>query len=286
MAEDQKNVVRSFARIAALLSLWIATHPYMGIFHDGRLYTLQALNRLDPTRYSQDLYFSFGSQDSLTEFSHLYGPLLFAFGTTLGHFYASIFGATLWMGALNFLIRPLFHARCEVLTAFVACIVLDASYGGFGIFHYGEGFTSPRIFAEAMVMTSLGLCLRKQLPVSVLGLAGALAIHPIMAATGIAVVGTWVALENSLARLFIIFAALIGVFLALADVQPFTRLLASFDPEWFGIVWKRCGFGFLLRWKVVDYLHVVAVGSTLSVAYALGDAIVRRLIVCIAITSI
>ncbi len=78
---------------------------------------------------------------------------------------------------------------------------------------------------------------------------------------------------------------MVGVFLAAAGVQPFARLLASFDPDWFVIVWKRCGFGFLSRWEAGDALHLGAVASTLWVAHVLGTAVERRLIVCLAVTS-
>ena len=38
-----------------IAAIWIAFHPYQGIFHDTRLYTIQALSHLEPTRYSDDL---------------------------------------------------------------------------------------------------------------------------------------------------------------------------------------------------------------------------------------
>lgn len=274
-----------FVQTAALLSIWIATHPYRGIIHDARLYTIQGLNAIEPGRYSEDLYFKFGSQDSLTLFSHVYGPLLSVLGLEAGHFCATVLGAALWMAALIFFVRSLFCDRREALAAVLACVALDAGYGGLNVFHYGEGFTTPRIFAEALVMAALALCLRGRGLASILCLAGASAIHPIMAATGIAVVGTWAAFEDTRARLAILFAVLTGILLAVVGVQPFARLLVSFDPDWFDIVWKRCGFGFLSRWNGADALHLAAVASTLLIAHALGDAVLRRLIVCVAISS-
>ncbi len=162
---------RCLVEAAALFSLWIATHPYRGVVHDGRLYTIQALNTLQPGRFAQDLYFKFGSQDSLASFSLIYGPLVAAFGPVWGHFCASVLGAAVWVLALTFLMGALFDDRREALAAIRACIALDAGYGGLNIFHYGEGFATPRIFAEALVMAALALCLRGRLIGSILCLA-------------------------------------------------------------------------------------------------------------------
>jgi hypothetical protein len=278
-------VGRFFVLPAALSSLWIATHPYRGIIHDGRLYTFQAMNTLQPGRFAQDLFFRFGSQDSLTSFSLFYSPLVAAFGPAGGHFFATVLGAAVWVMALVFLMRSLSCDRREALAAVLACIVLDAGYGGLNVFHYGEGFATPRIFAEALVMAALALCLRERLTGSILCLASAAAIHPIMAMTGMAVVGVWAASEDRRALLVIGLTAMAGVLLAAAGVEPFARLLISFDPDWFKIIWKRCGFGFLSRWNTTDALHLAAAASTLWVAHALGNAVERRLIVCLAIAS-
>ncbi len=235
--DTKDGVGRFLVQMAALLSMWIATHPYRGIVHDSRLYTIQALNTFQPGRFAEDLNFTFGSQDSLTFFSLVYGPLVAGFGPAGGHFFATIIGAAVWVIALVFLMRSLFKNRREALAAVVACIALDASYGGLNIFHYGEGFVTPRIFAEALVMAALAFCLRERLFGSVLCLLGAAAIHPLMAMTGMAVVGAWTALNDRRALVAIGFAAMVGVLFAAAGVQPFARLLTSFDPDWFSSVW-------------------------------------------------
>jgi len=58
-------------RLLLIGALWLSTHRYFGIVHDGRLYTVQALRALDPARWTDDLYFRFGSQDAFTVFSAL-----------------------------------------------------------------------------------------------------------------------------------------------------------------------------------------------------------------------
>ena len=56
-------------------------HPYLGLVHDSRIYTLQALNLLRPDLYGNDVYLKFGSQDSYTAFSPLYARLMSLMGT-------------------------------------------------------------------------------------------------------------------------------------------------------------------------------------------------------------
>ena len=46
----------SAAFYVVLLLLNSLTRPYMGIVHDARFYAVQVLNRIDPLRYSGDLY--------------------------------------------------------------------------------------------------------------------------------------------------------------------------------------------------------------------------------------
>ncbi|MBO0733948.1 MAG: hypothetical protein J2P49_06470, partial [Methylocapsa sp.] len=267
------------------MPIWIATHPYKGIVHDGRLYTIQALNGLEGGRFSQDLYFRFGSQDSLSFFSFFYEPLIAALGPARGHLCATVLGAVAWVAALTFLLRSLLSNRREMLAAAVACIVLDADYGGLNVFHYGENFVTPRIFAESLVMVALAFCMRGRAVGCSLCLLAAAAIHPIMAATGMAVAGAWAVFQDRRVLILIGAGAFTGIVLAMVGVPPFARLLATFDPDWYAIVWKRCGFAFLSRWSAGNALHVAAVGSTLWAAYVLGNATERRLIACVAIAS-
>ncbi|HRE17156.1 MAG TPA: hypothetical protein PLW86_08830, partial [Rhodocyclaceae bacterium] len=54
------------------MATWIATHRYAGIWHDGMFYAGQAIFRLDPAPFANDLFFAFGSQDGFTAFSRIY----------------------------------------------------------------------------------------------------------------------------------------------------------------------------------------------------------------------
>ena len=67
------------ARITAVLglaSIWLWTHRYFGIQHDGLFYAVQALARITPEAYAGDVFFAFGSQDDYSLFSRLYATLI------------------------------------------------------------------------------------------------------------------------------------------------------------------------------------------------------------------
>ena len=61
---------------ACYVVLWHLCHVYRGLDHDAHLYALQALSRLNPAVYSNDIFFRFGSQDSYTIFTSIYASLI------------------------------------------------------------------------------------------------------------------------------------------------------------------------------------------------------------------
>ena len=62
----------TLALVAGMVAIWVFSHPYRGILHDGILYLAQALLRTRPETFSRDLFFAYGSQDSYTLFSTPY----------------------------------------------------------------------------------------------------------------------------------------------------------------------------------------------------------------------
>ena len=49
--------------VAAVVGLWAASHPYLGVVHDARIYVLQALREIAPDRFASELIFQYGAQD-------------------------------------------------------------------------------------------------------------------------------------------------------------------------------------------------------------------------------
>jgi hypothetical protein len=75
--------LQSILRITAILALaaiWLLTHRYFGIQHDGLFYAVQALARITPDAYAGDIFFAFGSQDDYSLFSRLYAALIRSLG--------------------------------------------------------------------------------------------------------------------------------------------------------------------------------------------------------------
>lgn len=272
--------------VLLLVSLWVATHTYLGINHDARLYTIQALNSLEPGRFNADLFFKFGSQDKFTLFTAAYKPLVAVAGPWAANILATAAGEGLWLIASMFLMRTLFARRTEFLFASAAIIALQSGYGGDGIFHYAEPFATPRLYAEALAIFALGMALRSRPALSALFLVASAVVHPLMALGGAGVVVVIAALHDRRVWISIGLAAAAGVVLAAAGVDPFSRALLRFDDSWFRIVLHRCDYASLSRWKIWDLCQVVAVFSVFAVAYHLGYARERRLLTSLAIVTL
>ena len=74
-----RDALRDLANRPTLLaSLLVLIHaiatPYCGIVHDSQLYSGLVLNRIDPSFWSEDLFFRYGSQDNFSLFSPLMAP--------------------------------------------------------------------------------------------------------------------------------------------------------------------------------------------------------------------
>ena len=63
----------------ALLAFWLIARPYRGVRHDALLYLGQALRRLMPDRFANDLFLQVASQEKYSFFS----PLMEIEGTRL-----------------------------------------------------------------------------------------------------------------------------------------------------------------------------------------------------------
>lgn len=247
----------SWAYAMLLLAFWMVTRPYAGIVHDARLYAIQAMRYSNPSVFSDDLYFRFGSQDSFTLFSSVYAPIVSAFGPSIAHIAATLLAHSFWIGALLVAVSALFPSRRQAWFAAIGVVLLSPAYGSQRIFGYGEPFATPRIVAEAIVLLSIAALLRdrKVLCIALLGVA--FAIHPLMALPGAAV--AMVILVRDAKKLIALGAAsamALGL-LAGQGIEPFVRLSASFDAQWFGVVAERLSFALVSHWDAASYCGLV-----------------------------
>ncbi|MGH7022776.1 MAG: hypothetical protein ACREEB_04195 [Caulobacteraceae bacterium] len=280
--------VRGELLVAAILiaGMWVAAHPYLGVFHDGRLYAVQALHALDPGRFASDLYFRYGSQDSFTLYTFVYKPFVAALGVPAADLAATLFGEALWLASAAWLARTLFKDRTEFLLALAAVILLPAGYGGLGIFHYAEPFPTPRLFAEGLTLLTFALALRRRFALSALALAAAAVLHPLIGLGAAALMALVAAGRDRRVWFLIAAAALAAIALIALRVGPFARALAVYDDAWFHIVRRRCAFGFVSEWRWSDDCQAAASISALCVAWRLATAAERAFIVPLLVVTL
>ena len=265
----------TFCFALLIATVWLATRPYMGVIHDLRFYTVQALSALLPGRFADDLYFRYGSADQFTLFTLAYQPVLAALGIAKAAMTLTIVGQSLWIGGLLYLARGIFR---DSRTALVAVMMAVALPGGI-MFSYGEQFLTPRLFAEAITLWALGAMLRRRSILAVLLLGFSATIHPIMTAPGFAVLFIHEAAGRrvwwALGALAV--TALLG--LAFWGVQPFARLLETFDPAWFDVVRVRDFFCLLTKWTLFDWLKACNIFILAGVALSVAEPHQRRFLV-------
>ncbi len=264
--------------LLTLLALFLATRPHLGVTHDAMLYLAQALHRLEPERFSTDLFFASGSQDRFTLFSALYAPLVQALGPGGGHEVMLLTGHALWLGGLLVLMTALFGRGRAALAAAAAAIAMSSTYGGYGVFRYAEPFATPRLFAEAGVMLALAFSLRERWWGAGAALAGALVLHPLMTLPGIAVVAVMAARARP--RLWLLLPLGAGMLLvpALGGIDPFARIFVTYDPAWWGIVRDRAKEVFIARWTMHDAARLLCTAAFIGMGWALATVEQRRLL--------
>jgi len=226
--------------------LWLATHPYQGLTADARFYMVQALHALDPTRFADDIYFRYGSQDQFTIFTSLYAPLVKFLGVGAAGMVMTVCGQLLWLSGLIYLSKGLIPDRFQALLAVCAVIALPDAYA---LFSYGEPFITPRLFAEALTLISLALIVRRHTRTALVTVAVAAALHPLTALPGIAFLFLYLALARPLWWWIGALGVVAVLGLGLIGVRPFANLTVTYDAAWFEIVHTRDAQCLITAWR-------------------------------------
>jgi hypothetical protein len=259
---DLMDALRRATPILLVVGVWLICHPFLGIVHDSRLYMAQALHRLYPDVFAQDLFFAFGSQDEFSLFSLLFAPLVHQFGPTAASLVVVIVGQALWVSGAAALILRLAPGRTAGILGLVFVAGLPAAYGGWDTFSYGEGFATPRLLSEG-----LSLWLLWALTQNRIALAAALALlscllHPLVTLAVIGVGLLFLALEDR--RWFL--AGLVGAgavsVAAVGGVPPFDRVFQTMDPTWRTLVEERNAYLFPTLWSMGDWAWLVLAVAT------------------------
>ena len=273
--------------VALLLCLatWAVSHGYQGLFHDARLYTLQALAHAHPESLSQDVFLKFGSQDSFTVFSPVYTTAMRELG--IDHAAAALtllFQIGVIVGAWA-LARGVLSASM-VLPGVAALIALPGDYGADRVFNCMESFLTPRMAAEALVLAGLAAACKRRPILAVGCVVVAALMHPVMAAAGAA----------ALLCLYVVFphpqrAALMGLtglgaLFIWAHAMPVGRW-GTFDDLWFELIRNRSPFLFPSTWQLNDWSGLaLSIATLLLASRVLPNAQARRLAASVAVTTV
>ena len=217
------------AGAASTLGLFLLSHPYWGIVHDAELYVGRAMADMDPAGLGRDMLFANDGQSAFSLYPRLSGSWLRLAGPDLGALSLTLASLAAWLAA-----AASFAARLAGGRLLWACIVVAAvvpsHYGQ--VFRYSEQFATPRLPAEALVLAGLAALASGRHWMALAALALGAAIHPIMAASGLAVwvlflVGRdrrWLLLPVSMVTLVATAAA--------AGLPVAERLFRLMDPTW------------------------------------------------------
>jgi len=217
------------------------------------------------------------SQDEFTFFTAAYKPVLAALGIAKAALLLTVLGQCFWISGLVYISRGLFRDGRVVFLAVAMATVLPAGM----FFNYGEQFLTPRIFAEAITLWSLGSMLRGRSFRALLLLSLSAAIHPLMTLPGFAVLFVYEAAgRRSLWALGAV-AVIVSLGLASTGVQPFARLFESFDPAWFAVVRVRDFFCLLTQWTVFEWLRTCNIFVLAALGLTVAEPRERRFLTAV-----
>ncbi|WP_158091062.1 hypothetical protein [Marivita geojedonensis] len=245
---------------------------------------LQALHRIEPEVFGQDLFLKFGSQDSFTIFSSIYAPVVELLKPGGAHLFLWMVGQVIWFAALVILAVTVFGRKRQALLAIIAAIVLSPTYGK-GMLEYGEAFVTPRIFVEALSMISIALASRNSILPSYGMLLAAFLVHPLMALPGVVIVALLTLPIVKIVVPIALTGSLIVFGLAQAEVEPFTRVLTTYDDKWLAIVSERSRHAFVQDWIFLGALYASLPAVTLSFVAWKGRGFARSIAIATLVTG-
>jgi hypothetical protein len=281
---DATQVAGSIVRLRlALIALglcavagWLLQHSYSGIVHDSVLYTLFALAKLHPHLLDNDIFLRFGSQDRYTIFTPLYAAAISAVG--LEH--AAVLLTFVSQAALSicaWLLARQFMSPLAATLGVALLAVVPGEYGAGDMFHYLEGFLTPRLPAEALALGALvAACTQRYRTAACCIIIGML-LHPIMAAAAAAMlILTFVVPLRPKFAVIAAGALFVSSLVTLEAIAPLSRL----DETWLSMVRETSAYLFVSSWTLMDWSRCAVPWGILAVGWAAGTApLMRRICV-------
>jgi hypothetical protein len=255
-----QDTIPGWPAIALLLlgACWLVAHPHMGLWHDARLYAIDALARLNPGVFDRDLFLMNGSQGQFTVFPHIFAKLIGLTGLEHATLILALTGKLLWLAALFLLARAMMPRPTLWLLGMALVMGYPAFYDSHKLFSYGESFATPRIFAEAFTLLALAAWLKAYRLAALMLAVIAGVLHPLIALPGGALLTLMYfrSTRYGFATLAAFAIVAIGVASLLAT-GLYGRLFEVFDARWFDVVVLRNPYIFLDQWSAVAFGRVL-----------------------------
>lgn len=271
-----------FAVFAAGAALWLLNHPYGGIWHDARIYTLMAVHWLDPTPFVSDPWFSGKSVDGLSIFTPIYGALISLSGISLAAMLMTLLGALGWLLATGWLSFSWFGRPLAVLVfLFLSSIPLTYCLGR-PIFIVSESFVTARLlaisFSIAGIVAATNGRFRTGMGLQVIGML----FHPLMALWGLLATVCLKMPDRGIVTMAAFSLACVSVL----SLNPMDMTaLRMMDPEWQEVVKASAMVVFLEPWPKIAINDALWWLSILLFAGEFGQVKPRRLYQIVSLIS-
>ena len=259
-----------------LAALWLLGRRYGGFTHDASLYAVQGLRILDPASLAKDLFFVHGAQDAYTVFPRIYALLIGALGAGNAALAVTIVGQIAFFAGAAALVFRIAAGQAR-WWSLALLAVISGYYGGVGVFRLAEPFATARTLSEPLVLAALACTLASRHRTAIAALAAAAALHPLVAAPGIAAVFFWHATVRP--RLIWSIPAFAGLMFVAAVVWPGIAL--QFDPQWLAAVQDRSPHLFISQWLLPDWSRFLWGLCVIWIAVRLVEPPVRRLVLAV-----
>jgi hypothetical protein len=265
--------------LLALLALALnaLAQPYLGLYHDARLYALLASNRASGGALGHDLFLAYGSQDSYSLFSLLTAPLVAGLGVPTTFFLLYLLSRVLFFyGLARFLLRLFGPTPLAALSVLILAVD-PLRIGGFGVFQVNEAFLSPRLPAHGFTLLGLAWLLDRRWFAAAVCFVLGCALHPLIAFVGFPLLVGWAILLGLPRRgwvLLLVLALVGGLLLAIPPLNY--RLFGVMEADWLDQVRVANSYHFPDLWPAPDWQQIALVLALVLVLAWLDRSAMRE----------
>lgn len=277
--------LRSLSVLAALIACVVIFRPYTGVVGNSVLYMGRALASLDPDGVGRDMMWTLDGQMRFSAFPLLGRSVVEALGVAKAAMALSGLGLVLWAGALVALSRAMV-GRGGAIAIVLACATFPAAYNSHATVYFGEPIATPRVFAEAAVLSALAALIGGRMAMAAFFSCLAALLHPIMALAGVGTIFVYLCLADRRWLWVGGAAAGLGVGAAIFGVPVLDRLTSPIDPRWLAMLRGPDDYLFPTTWPESAWSLKAVQAATLVLAALVTDGAVRRFFVAVVIAAL